>query len=188
MTFQHGIQREKSSRLPAPSYTFWKSWGLSLQPQRQVGLRSSGSVCHSGSNSNCCNRLTSSQSRLRSLLVALIRLPRPMSRASLSVLGLQPVRSVQRLGSSLLCCGFGCALLQRSERASAAGHCSPRPARASWLARHTPLFCRSFSCDASVCVQGTVFVLSCVFLIRSVSRTCRPEFTPRMSHPITLTV
>ena len=63
-------------------------------------------------------RLIFSQPRQQSLLFARIRLPWPMSRAS----PLQPVKSEQRFGSFPLYGGAGCACLQHSECASAAGH------------------------------------------------------------------
>ena len=62
-------------------------------------------------------------------------------------------------------CGSGCAFLQCSERASAAGHCSSRPARASLMVRRTSVLCCSLSCDGSECVPGTFFVLSLVFYV-----------------------
>ena len=139
MTFQLCILRGQSNRLPAPSFTLWKSWRLNLQPSRQrLALRSSVA-----DKSNCGSRLTLSQSRPRSF-----RLPRP-------------VRSVQRLGSFPLCCVW-IQLLRfctRSERAPAPGHRSPRVPRASRLARHIPLCRCSRSSDASACVQGSVLSL-----------------------------
>ena len=60
-------------------------------------MTSSVAVCHSGSNSNCCNRWTLSQSRLRSLLVVPTTLLKPMSSASPLIRALHPVRSVPRM-------------------------------------------------------------------------------------------
>ena len=113
---------------------------------------SSGAVCHFGSDSHCCNRRTFSQCRLRSSLVVRITLPKHMSKASASVLALQPVRSVPRLRSLPLYCGYGSAPSQCGERASAAGHCCFRPAR---VARPASFLCCSLSCDAPECVPGT---------------------------------
>ena len=81
MTFQLCIQRGQSSTLPASSFTFWKSWGVELatpSPEAWIEIFRRLSLWQQQQLLQPPHLLAVPPA----MLVALIRLPRPMSGAS----------------------------------------------------------------------------------------------------------